>query len=440
MPTVEENALSKGMKELLNYDELTNCMRCGFCLPACPTYRETGLEAASPRGRIALMKAVVDGHMEANQQLVDQLNLCLGCRACEPACPSGVKYGELLEQGKEAIATFGDQPQIVKGVRAFFFKHLFPHQNRLRWVGRLLWFYQKSGLQWLTRKLGILKLFPKQMAEMEAVLPPARGSGVALELGTYIPAKGEKIGTVGMFSGCIMDILFLETNINTVRLLTEAGFDVVIPPNQNCCGALHAHSGEGEMARKLALNNIKAFKEAGVDYIASNAGGCGAMLKEYHHLIQSEEHREDARWFAARVKDISELILDHSPLRDLGRLNERITYQPSCHLQNVMKVKEQPRKLMKMIEGAQYVELFESDRCCGSAGIYNLMQPEMAGNILDEKMEHVKQTKADTLVTANPGCLLQMRAGIQKAGLTQEMRAVHIVDLIMEARENRSNN
>lgn len=437
MPKAEENALNTRMAELLNYDQALNCMRCGFCLPACPTYREMGQEASSPRGRIALMKAAADGLLQNPQVLEDQLNQCLGCRACETACPAGVHYGELYEQGKQAVEEKHARHRFwVRILRKLAFEHIFPYQKRMRILGGLIAFYQKSGLQRLVRKLGLIKLFPQHMQEMEAVLPETKASGVSQELGEFIPAKGEKIGTVGMFSGCIMDIMFLETNKNTVKLLSEAGFDVLIPKQQNCCGALHAHNGEREKAKALAKNNIRAFKEANVDFIASNAGGCGALLQAYNHLLDDEDEdmRREASWFAGRVKDVSELILDHSSLRDMGSLNERITYQSSCHLQNGMQVKDQPHFLLQSIKGAEYVPLFEGERCCGSAGIYNLVQPEMAGRILAEKMEHVRQTKADTLVTANPGCLLQMKAGIHKAGLSDKMRAVHIVDLLAEAK------
>lgn len=440
MPELERNPAALRMKELVNYDELSNCMRCGFCLPACPTFRETGLEAASPRGRIALMKAAVDGYMHADESLKAQLDLCLGCRACEPACPSGVKYGELVEEAKEALEEHTKHPLWIEWIRALAFKHLFVNQKRMRALGGLIRFYQRSGLQFLTRKLGLLHILPAHLRQMEAILPEASSSGVALEMGTLIPAVGPKRGTVGMFSGCIMDILFLETNKNTVTLLAEAGFDVVIPPGQNCCGALHAHSGEVEDARKLAVNNVRAFREANVDFIVSNAGGCGAILKEYDHLLKHEQAavtQEDVQWFASRVRDVSEIFSEIAPLDDLGTLDERVTYQGSCHLQNVMKVKNQPRQLLQSIEGAAYVELHESDRCCGSAGIYNVVQPEMAGGILDEKMVFVKETQADTLVTSNPGCLLQMKNGIHKAGLEGQMRAVHLIDLLAEARANR---
>jgi glycolate oxidase iron-sulfur subunit len=232
-----------------------------------------------------------------------------------------------------------------------------------------------------------------------------------------------------------MDVLFTETNCNTARLLVKAGYEVVIPDAQRCCGALHAHAGEVETAKRLARDNIRAFRDAKVDWIVSNAGGCGAMLVEYaHHFKGDVRMEEDARWFSGRVRDISQLVadvIDELPLKPLER---RVTYQDSCHLRNGMSVTE-PRNLLRRMPGVTYVELFESDRCCGSAGIYNLTQPEMSKQILDEKMTHVQNTEADILVTSNPGCLLQMKWGILRAGLEHRMRAVHLVDLLMEAVE-----
>ncbi|GAB7388862.1 (Fe-S)-binding protein [Bacillaceae bacterium] len=456
----ETSPLEDKLKRTLNYDELVNCMRCGFCLPACPTYRETGLEAASPRGRIALLKASVDGLIEPDQSVVDQLNLCLGCRACEPACPSGVKYGHLLEEARDAIADHAGHSRWVKFLRKLAFKHFFPKQKNIYRVGKLLAFYQRSGLQSLVRKLGLLSLLPRHLREMERVLPRANGNGLIKELGTSkvsplqtslgsgtaAPEKGGKTAAataelaasrtvrVGMFRGCIMDILFLETNKNTVKLLAAAGCEVVIPETQNCCGALHAHSGERKTARELAQRNIRAFREAGVDYIVSNAGGCGAMLKEYDHLLHADpEWRDDAKWFAERVRDVSEILVQAGkPLR-FHPLPKRVTYQDSCHLRNVMRVFREPRQLLSRIPGVEYVELFEADRCCGSAGIYNIVQPEMSASLLEEKMEHVQETKADLLVTANPGCLLQMRLCIHRAGLGGRMAAVHLVDALAVA-------
>ncbi|MFY0545820.1 (Fe-S)-binding protein [Brevibacillus sp. H7] len=428
--------LKEKLTAKLDYEELSNCMRCGFCQPACPTFRETGYEAASPRGRIALMKAVADGIMEPDQDFVDQMNLCLGCRACEPVCPAGVHYGQLIEQARDAIEDYVKHPWWVRVIRKLAFEHLLPHQRRLYWLGRLLGIYQRTGLQQAIRKAGLLRILPQQLQEMESIMPEAANRGLAEELGTIVPARGERKLRVGMFRGCIMDVLFQGTNVNTVRLLADAGCEVVIPPEQACCGALHAHSGEREQARALAKRNMAAFKEAGVDIIVSNAGGCGALLQEYDHLLKGDsEWEEEAAWFSQRVRDISEVLVDLVKTSQWQPLAKRISYQSSCHLRNGMKVTRHPAQLLQNIPGATFVPLFEADRCCGSAGIYNLVQPEMSSSILVEKMEHVAATQADILVTSNPGCLLQMKAGIRRAGLSDRMEAVHLVDLLARVSE-----
>jgi len=444
------NALAETMRMHLNYEELTNCMRCGFCQPACPTFQETGIEAASPRGRIALMKAVTDGLMVPDDKFQAQMNLCLGCRACEPVCPSDVKYGQLIEQTRAAIEEHAEHRVWVKGVRRVVLKGLFPHQSRVRVLGGLLAAYQKSGLRWTARKLKLLNILPKHMRQMESILPDATSRGVAKQLGTYVPAVGEPIGRVGMFRGCLMDILFTETNVNTVKLLTEAGFDVVIPENQNCCGALMAHAGELEQARELAANNVRAFKEAGVDYIVTNAGGCGASLIEYDHLLhENAELAVDAEWFSERLKEVTQLILEKGRVpsfkalpQDGGAAGEplRISYQDSCHQRNVMRCSSAPRDMMRRIGDVEYVEMNNAGGCCGSAGIYNLVQPDMSMDVLDHKMENVKKTNAQYVLTSNPGCLLQMKHGIEKHGAKERMEAKHIVDYLYERiaeRENR---
>ncbi|RAP75574.1 glycolate oxidase [Paenibacillus montanisoli] len=454
--------LATTLKNALDYDHLTNCMRCGFCLPACPTFRETGIEAESPRGRIALMKAVADGLMDPDYAFETQMNHCLGCRACEPACPADVKYGQLLEQARDSVELHTKSHRWwVKLARRTAFDGMFPHQGRMRLLGGALRVYQQSGLRKLVRGSGLMRLFPKHMEQMERILPDASYRGVAEQIGSLHRAKGERVGTVGLFRGCIMDVLFTDTNKHTVELLNAAGFDVVIPETQNCCGALHAHSGEQAGAKALAKHNIQAFRAAGVDWIASNAGGCGALLVEYGHLLHDEpEWAESAAWFAKRSLDVSKLLVEHGRLQSAAAAavaasqaqgtaagcggscgggisfasadKVRITYQDSCHLRNVMRSPEAPRKLMRSVANAEFVELYESDRCCGSAGIYNLTQPEMASQILDHKMDHVKRTEAHYLLTSNPGCLLQMKLGIEKHGMSGKMEAVHLVDFLHE--------
>ncbi|MVO98797.1 heterodisulfide reductase-related iron-sulfur binding cluster [Paenibacillus lutrae] len=521
------NPLTEKLKLRLDQDQLTNCMRCGFCLPACPTFRETGIEAESPRGRIALMKAVTDGIMEPDAAFEEQMNHCLGCRACEPACPADVKYGQLIEQARDAIEDHTSSHRgWVKLARNTAFKAVFPKQSRMRLVGGALGLYQRSGLQKLTRAAGIMKMFPAHMRDMEAILPEASASGVIDRIGARHAAAGEKIATVGLFRGCIMDVMFTDTNVHTVELLTRAGFEVFIPEAQNCCGALHAHSGETGGAQSLARGNIRAFRDAGVDYIVSNAGGCGAILTEYDHLLHDDaEWKEGAAWFAERVKDISDLLVNAGRLPEFaeqgcaaaaaGRTEQlsgtvqsapagaadmggagsgaagigntaaaseaaaaasaeaaasatgsraavagsstaaaedastaaqtegqpvtpsapaekiRITYQDSCHLRNVMRSSDAPRRLMRQVAGVDYVEMVESDRCCGSAGIYNLTQPEMADQILGHKMEHANATQAQIMLTSNPGCLLQMKLGVERYG-NGSMKVMHVVDFLHE--------
>lgn len=383
------------------------------------------------------MKAVADGILTPDKAFEEQMYNCIGCRACEPACPADVKYGQLIEQARDAIEDHTDSHRWwVKLVRRAAFNYTFPHQHRMRRLGRALRFYQKSGLRKVARSTGLMKLFPKHMRDMEKILPEASSGGVIEQIGVRHPTKGERIATVGLFRGCLMDVLFTDTNINTVKLLVEAGFEVVIPDTQNCCGALLAHSGEADGARSLARKNIRAFKEAGVDYIVSNAGGCGALLAEYDHLLHDDpEWKRDAHWFSERVIDVSDLIVNHGralTFEDDSDEVTRITYQDSCHLRNVMRSSNAPRQLMRQVAGVQFVEMKEADRCCGSGGIYNVTRPDMAGQILEHKMENANSTEAHYLLTSNPGCLLQMKHGIEQHGQSGQMKAVHVVDFLYE--------
>ncbi|WP_226085527.1 (Fe-S)-binding protein [Mesobacillus sp. S13] len=442
MTTIQEQQrIQAEFQEKMNQDELLNCMRCGFCLPTCPTYIESGYqESHSPRGRIALMKAVVDGIIEPDEDFERSLDLCLGCRACEPVCPSGVNYGHLLEDARDLVNQNKKFSMPVKVVRNAVFKGLFPHQERMRGLTGLIGFYQRSGLQKLARGTGVMKLFPESLATMEKVLPQVPTMKEMKNRPEHLEAIGTKTHKVAFFSGCLMDTMFLETNNATMKLLQLAGCEIVIPKDQACCGALHGHSGEKEDAKALARRNVKAFEDSGVDFIITNAGGCGAFLIDYDHLLKDDpEWKERALKFADKIMDISQILVEvgfHEKV-NLELPHQIITYQDSCHLRNVMKTASAPRTLLQSIKGIQYQEMENADRCCGSAGIYNIVESEMSMQLLDSKMVQAKATHAATIVTANPGCLLQMKLGIEREGLSGKMRGVHIVDMLLEAAQTK---
>ncbi|QHS24423.1 (Fe-S)-binding protein [Virgibacillus sp. MSP4-1] len=428
----------------MDYDEILNCMKCGFCLPSCPTYIETGEdEAHSPRGRIALMKGVVDGDIEPDEEVKNSLDMCLGCRACEPVCPSGVQYGHLLEEARDIIYQNQKPPLLKRIIRKIAFKGLFPKPKRLRRLARLLRFYQKSKIQKLVHKLKLTKILPSALRLMEKSLPMVSKMKTAKDRNNVLmPLSGNKNNKkrVAFFTGCLMDSLFSSTNQSTTKLLQYAGCEVVIPNDQICCGALHGHSGEKQQAKEMAKKNIKAFEQLNVDYIITNAGGCGAFLNDYHHLLKNEEDWKDrAASFDRKIKDISSLLIEMDFHKQPLELPQQIvTYQDSCHLKNGQNTFMEPRKLLQSIQGADYVEMKDASRCCGSAGIYNLVQTEMSMQILDYKMKQTQDTQANVIVTANPGCLLQMKMGIEKEGLAYQIKAVHIADYLLDAYEYRN--
>ncbi|MCY7474292.1 (Fe-S)-binding protein [Bacillus safensis] len=431
----KQTEIQQAFQQQMDEKELLNCMRCGFCLPSCPTYIESGQqETHSPRGRIALMKAVRDGVIEPDEDVEHSLNLCLGCRACEPVCPSGVKYGRLLEDARDIIQQHKKQSIPVKLVRRVVFKGLFPSQSRMRKAAGLLRFYQTSGLQTAARKTGMLKVLPPHLRLMEQALPKVprqRKSRL-----TEYKAAGPTRKRVAFFTGCLMDTVFSSTNEATIQLLQLAGCDVIVPPIQTCCGALHGHSGEKEQAKQLAKRNIEAFEEIDADAIVMNAGGCGAFLSDYDYLLCDDpDFQKRSEAFSKKITDISDILveLEFHRRMPLALPEQVITYQDSCHLRNGMGVQHAPRVLMKAIQGVSFKEMKDSGRCCGSAGIYNILQPKMSMQILDHKMTEATQTKAAAIVTSNPGCQLQMAAGIKRSGHSPSMRAVHLADLLLEA-------
>lgn len=421
----------------LAYEATNQCIQCGYCLPACPTYESMGKESASPRGRINLVKMAAEGKIDISKHLAEPIDLCLGCRACETACPVSVPYGHILESAKEVIAEAqAKKYEKTKNdkVKQLLLSQVFPYPKRMRFLGNLTWFYQKSGMRTIVKKTKILSKISEPMAQFESVLPVIESPLKRNKYGTVIPAKGETKTRVAFFTGCISDAILNRTNRLTIELLTLVGCEVIIPAAQNCCGALHAHQGMTDSAKEMAKKNIVAFEEANATYFINNAGGCGAQLKEYDHLLRNEEEwAERAKSFALASKDISEVLVEYGPLPFKKEWKGVITYQDSCHLRNVQEVQKEPRKLLRSIPGADFVELSCSDSCCASGGIYNLLHFEESMKILDRKMENVEKTKAATVVTTNPGCLLQMRVGIERKGCSSHVQGVHLVDVLAEA-------
>ena len=433
MSNAQAELIRKSFVTHVDENRLMDCMRCGFCLPACPTYIHSDQdETQSPRGRIALMKAVRDGVVEWDGSIEEAFDLCLGCRACEPACPAGVQYGTLIEETREAVLSAKSLSLKEKVIRKGAFDHLFADQKKMKTAVKLVTFYQKSGLQKVVRKVGFLELFPPFMKDMERSLPdPPKKRRELVE-------PSEKKTTVAFFAGCLMDTMFQETNRNTIDLLTRLGCEVVIPKEQQCCGALQGHSGEMDRARRNAKANLEAFDLDSIDYIVNNAGGCGSFLSEYDRLFEGDPAlHASARRFAEKQIDISSLlvklgIVDELLKQPLREATEIVTYQDSCHLRNVNGVKDEPREMLKAVAGSLFVEMPGAHLCCGSAGVYNLLQPEMASRILGSKMEEVKRVQATTIITTNPGCLLQMKVGVEREGLSGTARAMHVVDFIHE--------
>jgi glycolate oxidase iron-sulfur subunit len=417
------------LKPALSEEILMGCMRCGFCLPACPTYRLTELESASPRGRIALMRAVHEGNLEI-EEIAGNLDLCLGCRACEPVCPAGVTYGHLLEQGRAMLTEARPNPWPVR----FAYKWVLGTPAGIRLAGVGLWFYQRSGLRWLARKLGVVaRVGGPGLAAMEAAVGdvPAPWQRSAARRGAPVRSKAKR--RVAFFTGCMSDIVFAETNRNALTVLAAAGCAVTVVPGQGCCGAVHAHAGEHGMALDQAKRNIAAFEQGEFDWIVNTAGGCGAALKEYGHLLKDDPAWADrAARFSRACRDFAEVVADVG-LPALGQVAGTFTYQDSCHLRNAQRVTAQPRALLRAVPGARYVELPEADQCCGAAGTYAATQADASDRILSRKMQHVVATGADTVVVVNPPCHMEMVEGIQRAGLAEKIRVRHLADILAEA-------
>ena len=409
------------------YEDYARCVHCGLCLNACPTYRLWNLEADSPRGRIHQMIQVEQNGQPITDSFVEHIDKCLDCRACETACPSGVEYGKLVEHARARIEREYPRSWIATKTRDFVFRRLLSEPHRIMDFARLLRIYQRSGLQTIARGIGILKLLG--LAERERFLPRMDDKFFYGNFGTTFPAVGPRRARVAFFAGCIANVAFSQLNEATVRVLTANGCEVVVPKGQLCCGALAAHAGVREAARDLARNNLEIFLHEEFDAIITNSAGCGSTLKEYHRLFSPDEPEyPQARAFASKTRDVTEFLATLGLSAKLKPLPMRVTYQDSCHLLHGQKIREAPRTLLRAIPALDFVELPYSELCCGSAGVYNITQTEASLELLADKMRHAQSTGAPTIVTANPGCLLQLRTGAAIHRTNQEV--LHVVELL----------
>ncbi|NUR79124.1 MAG: 4Fe-4S dicluster domain-containing protein [Dermatophilaceae bacterium] len=405
-------------------DLVSDCVHCGFCLPACPTYTLWGEEMDSPRGRIYLMNEGLQGE-PLTSSMVQNLDACLGCMACVTACPSGVQYDKLIEATRSQVERRYERPKRDRALRSVIFA-LFPYPRRLRALRGPLRLHQRSGLSALLRRTGVLDRISPTLASMEALAPPLERAERVPE---RTPAVGAKRGTVGMLLGCVQREFFPGVNAATARVLSAEGFDVLAPASQGCCGALSAHNGREAEAQRFARGLVDTFEGAGVDHVVVNAAGCGSTMKEYADLLADDPaYAERARDFAAKVRDVSEILADAGPVAPRHPLPVTIAYHDACHLAHAQGVRAQPRELLRGIPGLELREIAEGDLCCGSAGIYNIINPVPARELGDRKAANVLATGADLLVTANPGCLMQVASSIERQG--GHLALAHTVEVL----------
>jgi glycolate oxidase iron-sulfur subunit len=421
---------SSGNSQKPDYDDYARCVHCGLCLNHCPTYRLWGREADSPRGRIRQMMLVDEGKLSVGDTFVTHMDRCLDCRACETVCPSGVEYGKLIEHARGQIEQEYRRPFFSRLARNFIYRKVLPFPRRIAALGRVVRIYQRSGLQWLARGSGVLKLFG--LAERERLMPTIDREFFFSRLGKTFPATGTRRARVAFFAGCVAQVSFTELNEATIRVLQANGCEVVVPAAQLCCGALCVHAGVRDVAADLARANFTAFSDESLDAIITNAAGCGSTLKEYEQPFPAEtpEHAQ-AGQFRAKVRDVTEFLATLGLVAPMSNLPLRVTYQDSCHLLHGQKISSAPRTLIRAVPGVELVEMALADQCCGSAGVYNVTETRAALEILASKIENIRTTRAQAIVTANPGCILQLRAGAEIHATGQEV--MHVVELLDRA-------
>ncbi len=423
--------------DLLAAEKSLDCVHCGLCLPACPTYELFGREGTSPRGRVYLLRGLAEGEIEPTEKVREDLDLCLVCRACEPVCPSGVRFGEMMELGRSEWLEPARRGTMKDRMRRLAVRHLLPKPSRLGPLAALLRLYQASGLQSLLRRYGVLKYVSSELAARDALLPRVPGFAKRRRLRRFFPAVGERRGRVAMLEGCVMPVVLGDTNRACASALAAQGFDVLVPERRTCCGALSAHFGALDAATAAALETVRAFAALGpVDAVVVDSAGCGSVMKDYGRLTEEAKgvSADDARAaaaFADKVKDVSELLDEAGVRPPAGRVEARVAYADACHLAHAQGVTAPPRRLLEAIPGVELVPLPNADRCCGAAGLYNALQPLESTMLLERKLDDLEGTGATVLATANPGCLLQYRAGIERRGLPIEV--VHPIELLARA-------
>ncbi|WP_165250750.1 heterodisulfide reductase-related iron-sulfur binding cluster [Paludisphaera soli] len=415
------------LADRIDYPLFQQCIHCGLCTASCPTYVETGDENDGPRGRIYLMRSVTDGRLAMSPEVRRHLDLCLDCRACETACPSGVQYGKLIEPFK--IAMLQDVPAGagLSPLQRLILHRLFPYANRVRAALLPVRVLQKLGLMRLIERSGLLKLLPPTLRNMAAMVPTLQP---ASNLPEVLPAIGPKRARVGLFLGCVTDVMTPQTTAATARVLQRNGCEVVVPRGQACCGAIHYHSGAEAPALELAMKNLEAFDPDELDAIVINAAGCGAMFKGYEHILPPEDHERAAK-FVAKIKDVSEFLVALGPIAPTHPIDAKVTYHDACHLCHAQQIRNQPRQLLGMIPGLQLVPLVESELCCGAAGTYNLTEPEMSARLGRRKLDNIEATGAAIVASGNIGCTLQIARQIRERGGSIEV--VHPVELLDQA-------
>jgi len=415
-----------GVRSAIDYNYLLDCVHCGLCTAACPTYLETQDENDSPRGRIYLMRAVTDGRLPLNESVRGHLELCLDCRACETACPSGVQYGRLIEPFRIAmqqeLAAEGEEPDWFHRWLLF---GVFPYPERMRRLLAPARWAQRLRFVDLVRKSGLLKLLPARLEQLVEMLPTPRRAETALP--RVLPAEGKRRARVALFTGCVGDVMFRHTHWATARVLQKNGCDVIVPREQVCCGAIHFHAGQSDPAREMADKNLAAFDTSEVDAVIVNVAGCGAMLKDYGHHWDDEQTSQREK-LAEHVKDVHEFLADLGPVQPEGAIRARATYHDACHLAHAQGVRDAPRQLLERIPELELIDLPESDICCGAAGTYNLTQPEMSQRLSRRKMERIRATGATICVTGNAGCLLQIAREARQQG--ERLWLAHPIELL----------